>query len=227
MFAATFALVPALALAESEPVAQPLNRSNETRSDPTAGKALSEQLGWELAAADAGVRIERIVKNSPVALAHLEEKDLIRKVAGENVLTPERIGEVLDKVLTQGETKTEVVILRDGEELSYLLSLDSITSVPGTASSRTTRANQQDLVAMIEQLQRECQQQRALLESVLAEVQALRTRLGAAPNVRSGQTQAVGTQYTGDIVTPLGQGLPQAAPATAPPGREGASGAPP
>jgi hypothetical protein len=163
-----------------------------------------------------------------VAGAHLEEKDLIRKVAGENVLTPDRISEVLDKVLSQGEAKTEIVVLRDGEQLSYLLSLESITPGASVRSSRTTvRVSQQELVEMIQELQRESREQRSLLESLLAEVQALRTHWGGAVNPRFGQAPAVGTQYTGDIVAPLGQGNAAGpAPSATGPGNPGSTSPP-
>jgi membrane-associated protease RseP (regulator of RpoE activity) len=222
------ALAPAMALVQMplsasaqgdrDAVAQPLGESTtEKRSEKSTNSALLEEVGLELAAVDGGVRVERIVKNSPAAVAHLEEKDLIRKVAGENVLTPDRVSEVLDKVLSQGESKTEVVILRDGEELSYLLSLESITPDAPVRSSRTTvRVSQAELVEMIQQLQRESQEQRRLLESVLAEVQSLRAQWGGTPASRFGQAPAVGAQYTGDIVAPLGQGSGPAPAATSP-----------
>jgi hypothetical protein len=191
--------------AGQEPVAQPLEES--AQSGAATSSPRFEELGWELASVDGGVRIERITKNSPVASARLQERDLITKVGGENVISPERIVAVLEKALEQGETRVEVVVWREGEELSYLLTLDELESGTGgvSAGSRVAHSN---LVQMIQQLQRELQQQRLLLESALAELQNLRAQLGTTTGTVGGPARAAAAasaQYTGDIVTPLGQ----------------------
>jgi hypothetical protein len=190
--------------AGQEPVAQPLEES--AQSGAATSSPRTEELGWELAAVDGGVRIERITKNSPVASARLQERDLITKVGGENVISPERIVAVLEKALEQGETRVEVVVWRDGEELSYLLTLDELESGTGGVTSGP-RASHSNLVQMIQQLQRELQQQRLLLESALAELQSLRAQLGVTAGTAAGppRAAAASAQYTGDIVTPLGQ----------------------
>lgn len=181
--------------------------SKESARSSDANKALFERLGWELAATDGGVRIERITKNSVAADAHLEEKDVIMKVGGENVSSADRIAAILAELHKSGETKTDVVVLRDGEELSYLLTLDKLDSSATVRSSSTTvRGSDQDLVAMIQQLQLESQQQQALLQSLLMEVQSLRTQLGLPANARVNPAVPTGTQFTGDVVVPLGTG---------------------
>jgi hypothetical protein len=189
--------------AGQEPVARPLEESSERGA--ATSSARFEELGWELAAVDGGVRIERITKNSPAASARLQERDLITKVGGENVISPERILAILDRAVDQGESRVEVVVWRDGEELSYLISLDGATAEAGGVSPGN-RAAHGNLVQMIQQLQRELQQQRLLLESALAELQSLRAQLGAtAGPAAAPRASAASAQYTGEIVTPLGQ----------------------
>jgi membrane-associated protease RseP (regulator of RpoE activity) len=179
--------------------------TKESTRDADGQKALSERLGWELATADDGVRIERITKNSPVAEAHLEEKDIIKKIAGENIATAERVTAVLTDLRKKGETKTDVVVLRDGEELSYLLSLEDLDQATGVRSTQTTiRGSDQDLVAMIQQLQLQSEQQQVMLQTLLTEVQTLRTQLGLPANARVNPAVPPGTQFNGDIVAPLG-----------------------
>lgn len=186
------------------PVAQPLSESSQ--SGEATSSARFEELGWELAEVDGGVRIERITKNSPVASARLQERDLITKVGGENVVSPERIYAILDKALDQGDTRVEVVVWREEEELSYLLSLDGLEPAGGGVAGNT-RITNNNLVQMIQQLQRELQQQRLLLESALTELQSLRAHLGTTAGTAAGppRASAASAQYTGDIVTPLGQ----------------------
>jgi len=176
-------------------------------------QAFFEKLGWELATADNGVRVERISKNSSVAEAHLEEKDVIIKVAGENVATADRVAEILTDLRNSGETKTDVVVLRDGEELSYLLSLENLGQPNGVTASRAAGHESQDLVAMIQQMQLQLQQQEAMLQMLLTEVQTLRTQLGGVPASRVNPNTPTGTQINGDIVAPLGTGgVPSAQP---------------
>jgi hypothetical protein len=181
--------------------------SKDSTRTADESKALFERLGWELAGTDGGVRIERISQNSAAAEAHLEEKDVIVKVGGENVASADRIAAILTELRKSGDTKTDVVILRDGEELSYLLSLDKLDQPARVQSSRTTvQSSEQDLFAMIQQLQLESQQQQALLQSLLTEVQSLRTQLGLPANARVNPAAPTGTQFTGDVVVPLGTG---------------------
>lgn len=194
--------------------------SETTRQAETDARIdISKQLGWELAAGTDGVRIERISKNSLIAEAHLEENDIIKSVAGENVLTPERVTEVLTRVAEAGETKTDIVIVRDGRELSYLLSLESLSPAGRSTSATTVHVTQADLVQMIQQLQAESQQQQSLLQALLMEVQSLRAQLaGGIPTARAGSVVPGGatvlpggTQFTGDIVAPLGTSAAPAA----------------
>jgi len=166
--------------------------------------SLFEKVGWELATADDGVRIERISKNSAAAAAHLEEKDVITKVAGENVASADRVATILTDLRDKGETKTDVVVLREGEELSYLLSLEHLEVAERDRTTSTTVQESQELVAMIHQLQLQVQQQQQLLEMVLTEVQTLRTQMGGVPATRvNPAAPAPGTQVNGDIVAPL------------------------
>lgn len=204
IFNAALLLVSGAALAQNQPAV--VEQSTTTKQTEVQHREdLFQSIGWEIAAVDGGVRIERITKNSPAAEAHLEEKDIITKIAGENVLSPERVSEVIAKVARDGEARTEVTVLREGEELSYLLPLEPVARVTGTTTT-TTRTSQADLVQMIQQLQMESQQQRAMLEMLLSEVQTLRTQLGVAPNPRVGAVApAAGTTtVTGDIVAPAG-----------------------
>jgi C-terminal processing protease CtpA/Prc len=111
---AALLLFPIVTLAQSERtrVEESTTTTTTRRTDEQRREELFTEIGWEVAAVDGGVRIERIVKNSPAAEAHLEEKDIIQKIAGENVLTPERVSEMINQVARDGETKAEVVVLR-------------------------------------------------------------------------------------------------------------------
>lgn len=172
-----------------------------------------EHLGWELAAGDEGVRVERIITDSPIAAAHLEENDIIKSIGGENVLTAERVREVLKEVADTGESTTEIVVVRDGKELSYLLPLESLTTDGSRTTQTTTRTNQTDLVQMIEQLQTESRQQQALLQTLLTEVQSLREQLGVTPDAQINNTvvSPAGTLGTGNSVAPPRGVAPNAA----------------
>jgi membrane-associated protease RseP (regulator of RpoE activity) len=189
--------------ADAQNTRETVVETKETVRDAEEQKSLFERVGWELATADNGVRIERITKNSPAAEAHLEEKDIIKKVAGENVATADRVAAVIAQLRKNGEAKTDIVVLREGEELSYLLSLDDLDQVTSVRST-TVRGSDQDLVAMIQQLQLQSQQQQAMLQTLLTEVQTLRTQLGLPANARVNPAAPTGTQFTGDIVAPLG-----------------------
>jgi hypothetical protein len=200
---ATFvASSPFAAHAQSTQRAVIEKRTEATRSAEEQ-RTFSEKIGWELATTDDGVRIEHITKNSVAAEAHLEEKDVIKKIAGENVSTADRVAAILTDLRDKGETKTEVVVLREGEEISYLLSLEDL-NLPNARTTRTTVQESQDLVSMIQQLQLQVQQQQQMLQMVLTEVQTLRTQLGGVPATRVNPAVPTGTQFTGDIVAPLG-----------------------
>jgi len=185
-------------------------KSVQTRTETTTSRdalrARAEQLGWELAKTDDGLRIERITKNSPVAEAKLEEKDIITKINGENVLSEDRLDQEISKLINEKETRTEIVVLRDGKELSYLLSLESLERPAGVTrqSTTVTQTNQGDLAQMIQQLQLQSQQQQALLQTLLSEVQSLRSQLGVGPAPTVNNAPVGNTQFGGDVIAPLG-----------------------
>ncbi|MBL8849683.1 MAG: PDZ domain-containing protein [Planctomycetaceae bacterium] len=183
LWSGMLAIAPCIMAADPPPavVIETESRSTREAKQDDADRR-NQELGWELAAVENGVRVERISKNSPAAEAHLEENDVVISVAGQNVLTPERVREILASVVEAGEKSTDVVVRRDGKELSYLLSLEAMTPVGRTSSQTTVRVSQTDLVQMIQQLQDESRQQHALLQSLLLEVQTLRAQLGVPAN---------------------------------------------
>lgn len=191
-------------------------RTTETRR--TTEKAdrtdISDQIGWELAEGDDGVRVERIVTDSPIAQARLEENDVIKSIGGVNVRTPDRIQEILSSAAEADETELEIVVIRDGQELSYLLPLESVTATRSRDTQTTTRGDQGNLVQMIRQLQAESQQQQALLQTLLTEIQNLRAQLEGAPGtqINNATTVPPDRQSTGNTVAPRsGAAAPNAA----------------
>lgn len=191
---------------------EPSARQNQSGAQAQTPEtfAASEGLGWELSATADGVLVERILNGSPAAEAGIEERDLIIKVGNESVLTPGRTVELLQE--HQPQSRVQVTVLREEEELSYLFPLDDIPPEAFAASSSGTGASDQNLVRMIERLQQQCEQQEQLLITLLDEVQSLRARLdgAVAPTTTGGSFHTTptrtGSTYTGDIVAPLSGG---------------------
>ncbi len=142
------------------------------------------EIGWELATTTEGVRVERILENSPAAEAHLEEGDIIRKVAGENVLTPTRVFDILNKL--RPGSKVELTVLRAAEELSYVLTLpdqhkrvlDDQRTEP--VAPRVHIDARSDLTQILQAIYQQEQANAQLLQALLAETRAVRTRMGIA-----------------------------------------------
>lgn len=178
------------ARAAQEPGAPP---AASERSGP---RASPKEIGWKLSATDEGVRIERIQTNSVAAKASLQEGDLILRVGGENIRRPDRIEAILRDL--KDEPNVEIVVLRDGEELSYLLPLAELEeSVPQPPQARSRQGVPSDLAEQVRQLQEEVAQHRILLNSLAAEVRALRNRLGVPAEVETEQ------EFEADVVAPL------------------------
>jgi hypothetical protein len=142
------------------------------------------EIGWELATTTDGVRVERILENSPAAEAHLEEGDVIRKVAGENVLTPTRVFDILNKL--RPGSKVELTVWRAGEELSYVLTLPDehkrVLDDPRTepVAPRVNIDARSDLTQILHALYQQEQANAQLLQALLAETRAVRVRMGIA-----------------------------------------------
>jgi hypothetical protein len=142
------------------------------------------EIGWELATTTEGVRVERIQENSPAAEAHLEEGDVIRKVAGENVLTPTRVFDILNKL--RPGSKVELTVWRAGEELSYVLTLPDehkrVLDDPRTepVAPRAHIDARSDLTQILQAIYQQEQVNAQLLQALLAETRAVRTRMGIA-----------------------------------------------
>ncbi len=79
------------------------------------------KLDVTLGTATDGVAVVRLEKNSPLARAGLKDGDRIKQVAGRNVLTPDSVFRVLNEF--DGGSKVELIVLREGEELSFSLVL--------------------------------------------------------------------------------------------------------
>lgn len=78
-------------------------------------------LGATLATDTDGIAVVRVNRNSPLALAGVEEGDLIRKAAGKNVLTPESLFRVLNEL--EGGAHVELEVLRGDQEMNLTLEL--------------------------------------------------------------------------------------------------------
>jgi C-terminal processing protease CtpA/Prc len=194
---AAFGAVLIAADAAYSQVTQPLGTSR-TETSTTTEQRFTLDLGWELADTDDGVRVEKIEENSPAAKSHIEEGDIIVKLNDENVRTADRLAAVLNEVNRDDEL--EIVVRRDGEELSYILPLKDVSVVE---NSETTRS-EQNVTQLLMQIQQQLRQQQATLDALLAEI---RTQRGQDVNVNAD----VGTtrrDFTGDIVAPLGTGVP-------------------
>ncbi|MFO1092750.1 MAG: PDZ domain-containing protein [Planctomycetaceae bacterium] len=204
----TFVVAQPTAIRRSGPTAagtveQRVTKETRVSSDQTeSAKAvndLADTLGWEISAADTGVRIERIVQNSPVARAHLQEQDQILKVGGENVKTTARITTLLQERRKAGEQQIDIVVIRDGKELSYLLDLDAIDSVSQASETRQVVVTDADLAQMILQLQVQIQKQQEQLNAVLVELQNLRLQVVVTPTAEG---PATGTQVRTTTTVP-------------------------
>lgn len=180
-------------------VTQPLGTSRtETRTTTTREKEVSLDLGWELADTDEGVRVEKIEENSPAAKSHIEEGDIIVKIGEENIRTAERVIAVVDGA--DRDDDLEIVVRRDGEELSYILPLKEVNVVERTETTRS----EQNVTELLLQIQQQLQQQQATLNALLAEIRGQR---GNSVDVDA-EIETEPRDYTGDVVAPLGVGVP-------------------
>ncbi len=119
-------------IAERGPAGKDSVRTTEASPQPTevlkgdAPEVATEvvkpvELSATLATDTKGIAVVRIDRNSPLAKAGLKDGDLIQQAAGKNVLTPESLFRVLNEF--DGGTNVELVVLRDGEEMSFTLEL--------------------------------------------------------------------------------------------------------
>jgi membrane-associated protease RseP (regulator of RpoE activity) len=183
-------------------VTEPLGTSR-TETSTTTEQRFTLNLGWELADTDDGVRVEKIEENSPAAKSHIEEGDIIIKLNEENVRTAERLAAVLNEV--DRDDELEIVVRRDGKELSYILPLKEVSVVENTETTRS----EQNVTQLLMQIQQQLRQQQATLDALLAEMRSMRGQdvSGQDVNVNAdvGRTRR---EFTGDIVAPLGTGFP-------------------
>lgn len=173
-------------------VTQPLQ--NGAGQNQSQQSSVQLDLGWELADTEDGPRIEKIKENSAVAKAHLEEGDIVVEVGDEQIRNVDRIHSVLNDVQ---DDEVNVTVKRDGEELSYLVSLKGVSTVERGQGSQT----EQNLSRQLQIIQQQLQQQQATLDALLVEIQSLRGQTNV--NVRTNETRPT-REYTGDVVAPLG-----------------------
>lgn len=79
------------------------------------------ELGATLATSTEGIAVVRLKEKSPLGDAGLKDGDYIQQAAGQNVLTPDSLFRVLNEF--DGGTTVELVVIRDGDEMSFTMTL--------------------------------------------------------------------------------------------------------
>jgi hypothetical protein len=143
-------------------------------------------LGATLGTATDGVAVVRLEKNSPLARAGLKDGDMIKQVAGRNVLTPDSIFRVLNEL--EGGSKVEVVVLRNEEELTFSQTLpedhervlvDGAEPAPALGTDDTVRGtNQTHLAQRVRELEQANLQQQRQIQFLYNALVDTRNQLG-------------------------------------------------
>jgi hypothetical protein len=115
------------------------------------------------------------------------------------VRTADRVSAVLDEV--NRDDDVEIIVRRNGKELSYILPLKEVSVSEGAAPSRS----EQNVTQLLIQIQQQLRQQQATLEALLAEMRSLRGQPPVDVDADVGTTRR---EFTGDIVAPLGTATP-------------------
>jgi hypothetical protein len=178
-----------------------------------AGRSVTREvnLGWELETTEEGVRIERLEAGSPAAKANLQTGDIIVRVAGGNVLTPDAVFSAFSQI--EAESQVEVTVQREGEEISYLVKLpqDHERDLSQGGSRETTR-QRIDVDNGFRASDYEEADERRLLIEILRELTYQRQLLESLTSGAPAVAPAAG------VFVP---GQPAAPPGTTPPGENG------